>query len=135
MKKVVCLTSFRDFLAFVLNKRLSSFQTFCCVFKTVFVFIRLCVFCAFYKVVFLTLYAFCTFCVHKDIYEERHFSCFFVLVGSFLKRNKTSPMPSFTILIYHYNTFQSSQCFFITTVLSHYHKIFLLLQSFSNYEY
>ena len=139
----------------MLNKRLSSSQTFLCVFKTVFVFIRLCAFCAFYKVICLTLYAFCAFvciktskmknvicltlyafCAHKSIYDESHFLWFLCLWDLFLKDIK---LPQYHQLLYfcnHYNIFHhnfydhnlflSSPSFF-----SHHNILFQPLWSFS----
>ena len=61
------------------------------------------------KVVCLTLYAFCT---HKNKYEESRF-CAFCAYETFFKRY---PIPSFTMLLHHYNL--------ITTIYFYHHNLF-----------
>ena len=49
-----------------------------------------------------------------------------VIVRFFRERYKTSPIPSFTILLYHYNTFLLlPQYISITTIFFHHYNIFL----------
>ena len=135
---------------FVLKKRLSCFQTFFCIFKTVFVLFAYALY-AFYevvclrfmffmriitskikKVVYLTFYVFCG---HKNIYEESRFLCFLCLWDLFLKAVK---LPQYHHLLYyyiiiihcnHHNPFLLLQYSSFTTIYSYYHNLFKVMNT------
>ena len=114
---------------------------FLCTFKTVFVFICLCAFCAF-CIKQATFFFFDVLCAFKTVFVFICLCAFYVfmLVRFFRERYKTSPIPSFSILLHHYNTFYYHHNTFlsspqyisiITTIHFYHHNTFSLSQYIS----
>ena len=102
----------------------------------------LCAFCAFYAFfplrlfyarwrLFLFSFAYVLFILALRLSFSFAYVLFvfFMLVGSFFERYKTSPIPSFTILLRHYHNIflLSHYIFIITTIYFYHHNTFLSL--------